>query len=151
MRRHNHVLSRCWVPGNVTVAYWNIALCKWSTCTMVLQAAKYRGGRHVWIGVYRGQNCRGNGRGLRYKLRMMGIPIISPMSLLCDNQSVVISSTRPESTLSKEHDSIPYHRVRESHAGKTLRMGHVESDQNRSACLPSPLWKSSLDTTVRWS
>jgi Reverse transcriptase (RNA-dependent DNA polymerase) len=77
--------------------------------------------------------------GLRYKLRMMGIPIIGPTSLLCDNQSVVVSSTRPESTLSKKHNSIAYHRVRESHASDTVRMGHVESDQNRSDMLTKSL------------
>jgi hypothetical protein len=47
--------------------------------------------------------------GLRYKLRMFGIPIDGPTDVLCDNQSVVTNSSVPESTLSKKHNSICYH------------------------------------------
>lgn len=38
---------------------------------------------------------------LRYKLRMFGIPIDGPANLYCDNNSVVINSSYPESTLKK--------------------------------------------------
>ncbi len=37
--------------------------------------------------------------GLRYKLRMFGIPIEGPTNVFCDNQSVVTNTTKPESTL----------------------------------------------------
>ena len=58
---------------------------------------------------------------LRYKLRMMGIPLAGPARVMCDNQSVVISGSFPESTLKKKHCSIAYHRVREAvAAGKLL-------------------------------
>ena len=33
--------------------------------------------------------------GLRYKLRMMGIPLSGPTSVFCDNQSVVKNMTAP--------------------------------------------------------
>ena len=58
---------------------------------------------------------------LQYKLRMMGVPLIEPARVMCDNQSVVISGSFPESTLKKKHCSIAYHKVREAvAAGKML-------------------------------
>jgi len=58
--------------------------------------------------------------GLRFKLRMFGIPILGSMDMLCDNNSVVNSAQRPELTLSKKHLSICYHRVREAVAVMTI-------------------------------
>jgi hypothetical protein len=43
---------------------------------------------------------------LQYKLRMFGIPIDGPASMFCDNNSVVLNVTVPESTLSKKHNAI---------------------------------------------
>jgi len=40
---------------------------------------------------------------LRYKLRVFGVPIIGPASVLCDNAGVVKNSSQPASTLSKRH------------------------------------------------
>jgi hypothetical protein len=60
----------------------------------------------------------------------MGFPLLGPTSVLCDNQSVVTNASRPESTLSKKHNSIAYHRVREAQAALTLRVGHVRSEDN---------------------
>jgi len=50
-------------------------------------------------------------RGLRYKLRMMGIPLTSPSYIYGDNKLQVTNSTRPESTLKKKCNSICYHAV----------------------------------------
>jgi hypothetical protein len=50
-------------------------------------------------------------KGLCYKLRMMGVPIEEATKIYCDNELVVKSSTRPESTLKKKHDVINYHCV----------------------------------------
>ena len=52
-------------------------------------------------------------RGLRYKLRMMGIPLAGPAYVYGDNMSVIHNTTSPESTLKKKHNSIAYHFVRE--------------------------------------
>jgi hypothetical protein len=49
--------------------------------------------------------------GLCYKLHMMGVPIEEAMKIYCDNELVVKSSTRPESTSKKKHDAINYHHV----------------------------------------
>ena len=52
-------------------------------------------------------------RGLRYKLRMMGIPVEEPTYIFGDNQSVLANTSAPESTLKKKSNAIAYHFVRE--------------------------------------
>jgi hypothetical protein len=69
---------------------------------------------------------------LRYKLRMFGIPVIGPANVLCDNQGVVKNTSIPESTLSKRHNSINYHTVRESAAAGILRVGKEDGETNLS-------------------
>jgi hypothetical protein len=69
-------------------------------------------------------------RGLRYKLRMMGIPLSGPSYLYGDNMSVIHNTQRPESTLKKKSNSICYHAVRESVAMGESRTAHVGSDDN---------------------
>ena len=54
--------------------------------------------------------------GLRYKLRMMGIPCEGPAYIQGDNQSVLANTTIPDSTLKKKNQSIAYHFVREGTA-----------------------------------
>jgi hypothetical protein len=54
-------------------------------------------------------------RGLRYKLRMMGVTIDGPTYVYGDNMSAVHSTQRPESVL-KKSNTICYHEVRESSA-----------------------------------
>ena len=51
---------------------------------------------------------------LRYKLRMFGVPINGPANIFCDNQGVVKNTSIPSSTLSKKHNSINYHTIREA-------------------------------------
>ena len=45
-------------------------------------------------------------RGLRYKLRMMGIQVNSPTFIKEDNQSVLCNTTIPDSSLKKKSQSI---------------------------------------------
>ena len=83
---------------------------------------------------------------LRYKLRMFGIPITGPASVLCDNQGVVKNTSRPESALSKRHNAINYHSVREAAAAGILRVGKEDGDTNLADAftkvLPGPRrWK----------
>jgi hypothetical protein len=69
-------------------------------------------------------------RGLRYKLRMMGIPLSGPTYVYGDNKSQVTNSSRPESTLKKKCNSICYHAICESVAmGETLLM-HIRTGEN---------------------
>ncbi len=44
-------------------------------------------------------------RGLRYKVRMMGIPLTGPSYIYGDNKSQVTNLSRPESTLKKKINS----------------------------------------------
>jgi hypothetical protein len=76
---------------------------------------------------------------LRYKLRMIGVPILGPTNVLCDNKSVVDNSTLPHSTLKKKHNSICYHRVREAVAAKIIRIAHIPTGQNLADMLTKPL------------
>eukprot|EP00978_Attheya_sp_CCMP212_P039107 scaffold200363_cov50-Attheya_sp.AAC.3 len=60
---------------------------------------------------------------LLYKLRMFGIPVELPINILCDNLSVVNSSSRLEAMLTKKHLGICFHRVRESCVNDTACVG----------------------------
>ena len=51
--------------------------------------------------------------GLRYRLRMMGIPVDEPAFVFGDNKSVLADTTVPGATLKKKMKSISYHFVRE--------------------------------------
>jgi hypothetical protein len=69
-------------------------------------------------------------RRLRYKIRMMGIPLSGPTYIYGDNKSQVTKSSRPESTLKKNCNSICYHAIHESVAmGETLLM-HSRTGDN---------------------
>ena len=50
---------------------------------------------------------------LRYKLRMMGIPVDLPTYIFGDNQSVLVNTSKPHSNLKKKSASITFHYVRE--------------------------------------
>jgi len=80
--------------------------------------------------------------GLRYKLRMFGIPIDGETAVLCDNESVVKNTTAPESTLKKKHTAIAYHRCREAVAAGVIDVGFVRSKENladlATKTLPAP-------------
>ena len=67
---------------------------------------------------------------LRYKLRMLGIPIDGPANGFVDNQAVVINSTVPESTLKKRYNFIAYHYVRELMAAGVVRLTHEPGRDN---------------------
>ena len=45
---------------------------------------------------------------LRYKIRIMGIPFEGETNVFCDNNDVVINSTRLESTFKRKHSSFAY-------------------------------------------
>ena len=68
--------------------------------------------------------------GLRYKLRMFGVPVDGPCNVFCDNNGVVLNTTVPESKLTKKHAAINYHRVRESIAAHTIRVAKEGTKTN---------------------
>jgi hypothetical protein len=69
-------------------------------------------------------------RGLRYKLRMMGVELSGPTYIYGDNMSVIHNTQRPESTLKKKSNSICYHAIRESVAMGESLTGHVSTHHN---------------------
>ena len=78
-------------------------------------------------------------RGLRYKLRMMGIPCEGPAYILGDNQSVLANTTNPDSTLKKKSQSIAYHLVREGAARDEWRTAYVNTHDNEADLMTKPL------------
>ena len=62
---------------------------------------------------------------IRQTLRYLGVPIKSKAYMFGDNKSVVTSSTVPHSLLSKRHNILSYHRVREAIAAKILVTGVI--------------------------
>ena len=76
---------------------------------------------------------------MRYKLRMLGVPIDGGAMLLGDNVSVVTNCTLPSSTLKKKHNGIAYHRVREAVAAGIINMGYIPSEENSADILTKPI------------
>ena len=85
---------------------------------------------------------------LRYKLRMFGIPIDGPADVFCDNQGVVKNTSLPESVLSKKHNAINYHAVREAVAAGIMRVAKEDGETNLADLLTKSLnllkWKRLL-------
>jgi hypothetical protein len=68
--------------------------------------------------------------GLRYKLRMMGVPLDGPTRIRADNMSVVNNCSRPESQLKKKSNSIAYHFCREVIASKAVHVTYEPTETN---------------------
>ena len=67
---------------------------------------------------------------LRYKLSMMGIKVEDPANVFCDNEAVAKNSATPESVLSKKHNAICFHKVRECCAAGIIRVGWIDGKSN---------------------
>lgn len=78
-------------------------------------------------------------RGLRYKLRMMGITVDEPAFVFGDNQSVLANTMNPGSTIKKKSHSIAYHFVREGCARDEWRTAYINTAQNIADLLTKPL------------
>jgi hypothetical protein len=72
---------------------------------------------------------------MRIKCKSIGLPLVGATEVYCDNQGVVMNTSIPGSTLSKKHNSINYHIIRESAAAKILRVGKEDTETNLSDCL----------------
>lgn len=78
-------------------------------------------------------------RGLRYKLRMMGIPCEGPCYVFGDNKSVLYNATIPDSALKKKSQSIAYHFIREGSARDEWRMAYINTHDNEADLLTKTL------------
>ena len=78
-------------------------------------------------------------RGLRYKLRMMGIAVDKPSFVFGDNQSVLSNTSLPHSKLKKKSSSIAYHFVREGVAKLEWCTTYLNTNLNPSDMLTKSL------------
>jgi hypothetical protein len=74
-------------------------------------------------------------KGMRYKLRMMGIPLDGHAHVRVDNMSVVVNTSAPDSTLKKKSNAIAYHFSRESVAADIIRITYETSKSNKGDIL----------------
>jgi len=85
------------------------------------------------------QCCEYVRRGLRYKLRMMGIPCDFPTYIFGDDQSVLANTSRPHSGLKKKSSSIAYHYAREGVAKDEWRTTYINTHSNPADMFTKPL------------
>ena len=67
---------------------------------------------------------------MRIKLRCFGVDMDGPTDVWCDNEAVCKNMSRPESMLTKKHNSINYHICRESVCANIMRVGKEDTDTN---------------------
>ena len=78
-------------------------------------------------------------RGIRYNLRMMGVPLTGPTYVYGNNMSVIYNTSRPESTLKKKSNSIFYHAVHEAVASGECLTTHCKTGENYSEMMTKVL------------
>ena len=79
-------------------------------------------------------------RGLRYKLRMMGVEVLGPTYVYGDNMSVIHNTSKPQSQLKKKSNSICYHFVREAVAMRECLTSHIPTGRNVADLLTKVLF-----------
>ena len=85
-------------------------------------------------------------RGLRYKLRMMGIRVDEPAFVFGDNQSVLANTDNTGSVLKKKTSAIAFHFVREGCCRDEWRTAYINTHENIADLLTKPL----TDIDKRW-
>ena len=68
-------------------------------------------------------------------MKSIGVPIRGPVNVHCDNQGVVKNTSVPVSTLSKKHNSINYHVVRDLAAVGIMCVGKEDTETNLADAL----------------
>jgi len=81
-------------------------------------------------------------RGIRYKLRMMGILVSLPTLIYGDSQSVLWNTTVPDSTLKKKSSDVVYHYCREG----TARSEWITNFISRTNLNPSDILTKTVHT-----
>ena len=116
--------------------YLNSSLIHWSSRKQTSVESSSFGSEFIAM-----KQCCEYLRGLRYKLRMFGIPVEGPSFIYGDNQSVLANTSVPDSQLKKKSQSIAYHFVREGVARDEWRTAYVNTHANSSdlltKCLPN--------------
>ena len=79
-------------------------------------------------------------KGIRYKLRMMGVPLTGPTYVYGNNMSVIYNTSQPESTLKKKSNSTCYHVIRRAVASSKLLTTHCKTGDNHSDMMTKVLY-----------
>ena len=87
-------------------------------------------------------------KGLRYKLRMFGVPIDGPARMYCDNEAVYKNVAIPTSVLKKKMHSISYHFCREAVAAGIVQMAKEDSKTNLSDLFTKVMSKPRRDELI---
>ena len=82
---------------------------------------------------------------LRITLQSMGVPLDGPSWMLGDNESVVNSSTIPQSVMAKRHTALSYHRVRAAISTGIMFFCHVSGKEN-----PADIMTKFVPYSVFW-
>ena len=89
-------------------------------------------------------------RGIRYKLRMIAVPLTGPTYVYGDNMSVTYNTSQTESTLMKKINSICYHAVREAVASGECLTTYCKTGDNYSDMMTKVLYgKKKLENVSR--
>ena len=88
-------------------------------------------------------------RGIRFKLRMMGVKIDGPTYVYGDNMSVIHYTSKPESVLKNKSNSICYHFVREAVAMREFLTTHVTTARNWADLLTKVLFENKRQELVQ--
>ena len=90
-------------------------------------------------------------KALRYKLRMMGVPILGPAHVWGENKGVVNSASIPETSITKKHLGIFSHAVREASSQVIWKVGLCNLVNNIVDCLTKILSGISKEKQVsKW-
>jgi hypothetical protein len=83
-------------------------------------------------------------KALRYKLRMMGVPIDGPANVLADNGTMIKNSTIPSQALRKKHNAICYHYVCEAVTACIIHIAYIPTMENLADMFTKPLGATKL-------
>jgi len=136
------MLYRCWPCGQLghaSITFWYIDLHQQSSHCMVLKMPEYCWELDIGEWIYCNEDCHDLIISLCYKLRMFGVPLFGPTNVFCDNQGVVNNTTRPESVLTKKHNQICYHCIREAVAAGIIQNAKEDTATNLADLLTKPL------------
>ena len=86
---------------------------------------------------------------LRYTLMMCGIPVDEPVFVYDDNQSVLVNSSMPGSTLKKKSQSIVSHPIFRNYATDEWRTIYVNASLNVDELITKPLVEETRWSVVR--
>ena len=109
------------------IVFLNGAAIKWYSKRQNTVESSTFGSEFVALKIAMEMNCA-----IRYKLRMMGVPVEGPSYVLGDNQSVITNVTNPVSQLSKRHNAIAYHKCREEVAAGAALLAFESGKENCS-------------------